>query len=167
MRTRIIAAIAGLFLLSACNTLSNILNSPSAEIGAMAPDFTLWDLQGKEASLRDLRGQVVLLNFWATWCGPCREEMPTIQERYNVGGFALFAINFDESGETVQGHMNELGIDIPVLLDPGGKVQELYRLRGYPTSFFIDQDGVIRFIHIGEMTAGDLDNYLEQITGKP
>jgi thiol-disulfide isomerase/thioredoxin len=167
MRARIIVAIAGLFLLSACNTLPNILNSPSPEIGAMAPDFTLRDLQGKETSLRDLRGQVVLLNFWATWCGPCRAEMPTIQERYNGGGFALFAINFDESKETVQGYMNELGVDIPVLLDPGGKVQELYRLRGYPTSFFIDQDGLIRFIHIGEMTASDLDNYLEQITEQP
>jgi thiol-disulfide isomerase/thioredoxin len=161
MRARIIVAIAGLFLLSACNTLPNILNSPSPEIGAMAPDFTLRDLQGKETSLRDLRGQVVLLNFWATWCGPCREEMPIIQERYNDGGFALLAINFDESKEIVQWFIDELGIDIPVLLDPGGRVQELYRLRGYPTSFFLDPDGVIRFIHIGEMTASDLDNYLE------
>jgi thiol-disulfide isomerase/thioredoxin len=127
----------------------------------MAPDFTLRDLQGKETSLRDLRGQVVLLNFWATWCGPCREEMPIIQERYNDGGFALLAINFDESKEIVQWFIDELGIDIPVLLDPGGRVQELYRLRGYPTSFFLDPDGVIRFIHIGEMTASDLDNYLE------
>jgi cytochrome c biogenesis protein CcmG/thiol:disulfide interchange protein DsbE len=166
MRGQVILTLICL-LLSSCAGLPSFLNSPSPEIGALAPDFTLWDLQGKETSLRDLRGQVVLLNFWATWCGPCREEMPTIEERYNDGGFALFAINFDESVEIVQGYMNELGIDIPVLLDPGGKVQDLYRLRGYPTSFFIDQDGVIRFIQIGEMTADDLDNYLEQITEQP
>jgi thiol-disulfide isomerase/thioredoxin len=162
MRSRITLTLISL-LLSSCAGLPNFLNSPSPEIGATAPDFTLQDMQGKDVNLRDLREQIVLLNFWATWCGPCREEMPLLEERYNGGGFALLAINFDESQELVQGYMNELGVDIPVLLDPGGKVQELYRVRGYPTSFFVDRDGVIRFIHIGELKAGDLDNYLDQL----
>lgn len=167
MRGQIAITVVGLFLFSACASLPNFLTNSSPEIGASAPEFTLKDLQGNDVSLRSFRGQTVLLNFWATWCGPCREEMPTIQERYNDGGFAVLAINFDESQEKVQGYMDELGIDLPVLLDPGGTIQELYRIRGYPTSFFVDADGVIRFIHIGELKTSDLDYYLMQLIGQP
>lgn len=164
MPWRISLSIAGMILLSACAS-PPVLTSTSPEVGALAPEFTLKDLHGNDVSLSDFRGQIVLLNFWATWCGPCREEMPTIQERYNGGGFAILAINFGESQEKVQEYLDELGIDLPVLLDPGGSIQELYRVRGYPSSFFVDPDGVIRFIHIGELKQDDLDYYLSQLKG--
>ncbi len=152
-----------LLLLSGCLSLPTLATNPSPEVGARAPDFTLMDLAGTNISLVDLRGLPIMLNFWATWCGPCREEMPIIQQRYNDGGFAVLAIDFDESKETVQAFMQELGIDLPILLDPGGKVQELYRVRGYPTSFFLDSEGIIRFIHIGQMNESDLNDYLDQL----
>ncbi len=163
MTSRTAVFLAAFVLLAACQTLPDILSSPAPEVGAMAPDFTLNDLVGIRVSLSSLRGQVVLLNFWATWCGPCVQELPTIQQRYNGGGFAVLAINFDESQEKVAGFMTELGVNLPVLLDPGGKVQELYRVRGYPTSFFLDSDGVIRIIHIGQMNQSDLNDYLDQL----
>lgn len=151
--------------LSACSPA--FLSEPAPEVGAQAPDFTLQNLVGEEVSLRDLRGQVVLINFWATWCGPCRLEMPTIQARYNDGGFAVLAVDFDESAEQVQAFMNELGLSLPALLDDGGRVQELYRVRGYPTSFFVDEQGIIRIFHIGEMNADILEDYLAQMGVQP
>lgn len=154
-----LAGVLACVLLSACNALQG----PQPVVGFQAPDFALPDLQGEQVRLSDLRGQPVLLNFWATWCGPCRQEMPAIQARYNHGGFAVLAVDFGETRQQVQDFINEIGVDLPVLLDADGSVQELYRVRGYPTTFFIDAQGVIRFFHIGEMTTQDIDNYLEQM----
>lgn len=145
--------------LSACSALAG----PQPVVGSPAPDFTLPGLDGEQVRLSDLRGQRVLLNFWATWCGPCRQEMPAIQARYNHGDFAVLAVDFGETRQQVQNFVNEIGVDLPVLLDADGNVQELYRVRGYPTTFFIDARGIIRFFHIGEMTAEDIDNYLKQM----
>jgi thiol-disulfide isomerase/thioredoxin len=149
---------------TSCNSLADVFSGPAPEVGAQAPDFTLDDLSGEPVNLSDLRGQVVLLNFWATWCGPCRVEMPIIQESYNDGGFAVLAINFDESHDIVLPFTENLKLTFPILLDPGGKIQELYRVRGYPTSVFIDAAGQIQFIHIGEMNATDIDRYLSQLS---
>lgn len=162
-----IPLIACLFFLAACSALPASLASPAPEVGAPAPDFTLQDLRGANVSLGDLRGQVVLLNFWATWCGPCRVEMPAIQERYNGGGFAVLAVNFDENPAQVRNFANEFGLSLPILLDPDGKVQELYRVRGYPSTYFIDAQGQIRFIHLGEMNTEELDSYLAQLGVSP
>lgn len=150
-------------LLSACATLAG----PAPEVGALAPDFTLENLDGELVSLSDFRGQNVLVNFWATWCGPCREEMPAIQARYNRGDFAVLAVDFGESAERVSGFLAEINVDLPVLLDLEGAVQELYRVRGYPTTFFIDRSGVIRFFHIGQMSAADIDSFLRQLDEQP
>jgi thiol-disulfide isomerase/thioredoxin len=156
-----------LFLLaaisSACSPLTEFFSSPAPEVGAQAPDFTLDDLSGKPINLSDLRGQPVLLNFWATWCGPCRVEMPIIQESYNDGGFAVLAVNFDESRDNILPFVEDLKLSFPILLDPGGRIQELYRVRGYPTSVYIDVEGVIQFIHIGEVSTGDIEYYLSQL----
>lgn len=136
------------------------------DIGSQAPDFALLDLQGTERRLRDYRGQVVLVNFWATWCGPCRLEMPSLQaraERYADEGFVVLAVDDDEPEDVVRAFGDELGLSIPLLLDPGGKVQALYRVRGYPSSVFIDREGVVRIQHIGFMTDGQLDGYIEQM----
>lgn len=159
---KIVTAIflASLFVV-ACSPA--FLASPAPEVGAVAPDFTLQTLDRRTLSLSGLRGQVVLINFWATWCGPCKLEMPAIQERYNDGGFEVLAVNFDEPAELIEPFVAELGLTFPILLDPGGMVQELYRIRGYPTSFFVDADGLIRFMHIGEMTPEIIDDYLARM----
>ena len=136
------------------------------ELGAQAPDFVLRDLAGNDVRLSDYRGETVLLNFWATWCGPCRLEMPAIEGRYQAfkeDEFNVLAINFDESEDAVREFRDELGLSFPLLLDPGGNVQRLYRIRGYPSTVFIDPQGVVSIVHIGLLTEGQLDNYLLEL----
>jgi peroxiredoxin len=135
-------------------------------VGNLAPDFTLLDLEGNPVSLSDYRGQVVLLNFWATWCAPCRVEMPTFQsyfELYQSQDFVVLGVDFDEPEDRVRQFGQELGIGFPLLLDPGGEVQALYNIRGYPSSVFIRPDGTIGVIHIGIMVESQLENYLTQL----
>jgi peroxiredoxin len=131
--------------------------------GALAPDFELTDLEGNQIRLSDLRGSPLLINFWATWCGPCRIEMPAIEaryQRYKDQGFRVLAVDFDEPADIVAEFRDELGLSFDILLDPGAKVQQLYRVRGYPSSYFVDRDGFITIVHIGLMTEGQLDDYL-------
>lgn len=150
-------------LLAACS----ITGTAEPVVGAVAPDFALPNLDGETLRLSELRGQNVLLNFWATWCLPCRDEMPAIQARYNHGGFAVLAVDFGETRQQVSGFLAEIGVELPVLLDEDGRVQELYRVRGYPTTFFIDRRGVIRAMHIGQMSEADIDRYLQQMDAQP
>jgi peroxiredoxin len=135
-------------------------------LGQPGPDFALQDLQGQTVTLKSEAGHPVLINFWATWCVPCRLEMPAIERRfdeYRDSGFRVLAINFDEPADDVLKFRNELGLSFPVLLDPGGKVQALYKVRGYPTSYFIDARGEVAAVHIGLMSDAQLDGYLAQL----
>jgi thiol-disulfide isomerase/thioredoxin len=130
-----------------------------------ASDFELQDLSGKPVKLSDFRGIPVLINFWATWCGPCRVEMPILQEyyrRYNPD-FVVLAVNIDESRDTVQSFVDEYQLEFPVLLDKGGKVTDSYHVRGFPTSIFVDRDGNIRYQHIGGLSEEVLVGYLEDL----
>ena len=134
--------------------------------GALAPDFSLFNLEGEQITLSDLRGRPVMINLWATWCAPCRIEMPHIQdrfERYAGEGFLVLAVDFDEPADIVADFRDELGLTFDILLDPGAKVQELYRNRNYPSTFFVDADGVIQVQHIGLMTESQLDENLAAI----
>lgn len=138
--------------------------------GAPAPDFELQSLSGESVRLSDLHGRPVLVNFWATWCAPCRIEMPAIQDRFEAlqPELEVLAINFDESAEQAQGFVDELGLTFPILLDPGGDVnRNTYRVRGYPSSFFVNADGVIEVVHIGIMTEEQLDGYLSEVGLQP
>ena len=139
--------------------------SVSSELGRPAPDFELVNLSGEVVRLSDFKGRPVLINFWATWCGPCRLEMPAIQERYTQLSprFEVLAVNFDESADKVEVFVDELGLTFPVLLDPGAKIQDLYRVRGYPTTYLVDANGNIQVHHVGFMTEEQLDRYLEQV----
>ncbi|MBT3391472.1 MAG: redoxin domain-containing protein [Chloroflexi bacterium] len=130
-----------------------------------APDFELVALTGESIRLEDLRGQPVLINFWATWCAPCKLEMPAFQDRYEqyAGDLRILAVNFDEPRADVQAFADDLSLTFDVLLDPGGEVQRLYQVRGYPTTVLVDADGVVRVLHIGLMTENQLDQYLSEL----
>jgi peroxiredoxin len=113
---------------------------------APAPDFTLAGLDGKTVRLADFRGRVVFLNFWATWCPPCREEMPAMQALagdLEKQGLVVLAVNYEESAETAEAFVRETGLALPVLLDPDGTVARRYRVPGLPASFFIDRRGAL------------------------
>ena len=140
--------------------------APAPVVGAPAPDFTLEDLDGNQVRLADLAGQVVLVNFWATWCGPCRLEMPALQARYDAlkdQGFTVLAVNLDEPREDAALFAQDLGLTFPVLLDPGASINDLYRVRGYPTTFIVDREGLISRQHVGILSEGQLDDYLAQV----
>jgi len=143
--------------------IGTAVNKIAPEVGAQAPDFALRDLEGNDVRLSDYRGRTVLLTFWATWCGPCRLEMPEFEGRYQElkdDGFIVLGVNFDEPEEDVRAFRDELGLSFPLLLDPGGSVQRLYRIRGYPSSIFVDPEGEVHVVHIGLITEGQLRNYL-------
>jgi peroxiredoxin len=134
-------------------------------IGERAPNFTLRNLEGEEVSLKDNRGKAVLLNFWGAWCPPCTIEMPDIinrSERYK-DELVVMAVNYGDSLNTVIDFTEEIGMPFSPLLDLTGDVQDLYIIDGYPTSIFIDKDGVIQMVHIGYLYADVLDEYLEMI----
>ncbi len=132
---------------------------------SLAPNFEAKTLHGEDINLAALRGKPVMLNFWATWCAPCRLEMPAIQSRHDLYSdeLVVLAINFDEPEELVQAFEIELGLTMDIVMDPAAKIQNLYQIRGYPTSIFIDSEGIIQNIHIGILTEPQLDQYLAVI----
>ncbi len=138
----------------------------SPEVGYLAPDFDLVSVDGARVHLSDLRGELIIVNFWATWCTPCVEEMPNLQKYYQdiyPNQFEVLAINADESLPEVKQFVADMVLSFPILLDPGGLTQAAYRLRGYPTSFFIDKEGIIRYQHIGLLHEDQLANYLKKM----
>jgi thiol-disulfide isomerase/thioredoxin len=132
---------------------------------SQAPDFQLESLDGSSIKLADLRGRPVLINFWATWCGPCQQEMPLIEQYYQKykPDLVVLAVNNDEPKPDVQAYVTNLNLTFPVLLDPGTKVEDLYRVRAFPTTFFVDKSGTIRYQHIGILNEGQLVQYLAQL----
>jgi cytochrome c biogenesis protein CcmG/thiol:disulfide interchange protein DsbE len=139
---------------------------PAPVEGAAAPDFALPDVSGGSVRLSSLRGKVVLLNFWATWCPPCEAEMPLLEEAHQTWGergLVVLAVNFDEPEDEVGAFRDRLGLSIPLLLDQGGAVQELYQVRGYPTSFLIDRDGIVRVRHVGILSPDNLEDYWVEV----
>jgi thiol-disulfide isomerase/thioredoxin len=126
----------------------------------------LKDLEGRPVKLSDYRGQVVLLNFWAVWCGYCLAEMPVFQaayDRYQDSGFVVLAVDIMDRKASVVDYVREAGLTFPVLLDARGEASTQYRVRGLPTSFFIDQNGVIREKHIGPIDEAMLEDTLVQL----
>ncbi len=116
-------------------------------VGGPAPEITLKDLQGQEVRLSDLRGKVVLLNFWATWCKPCKEEMPAMQVSYDKlrgQGFVVLAVNELEDTEKVIEHIRSHGHTFPVVMDHDNRVANRYGVVGLPASFLIDRQGIVR-----------------------
>jgi cytochrome c biogenesis protein CcmG/thiol:disulfide interchange protein DsbE len=137
---------------------------PSAETGKEAPAFTLPDTQGRAVSLASMRGRVVALNFWATWCGPCREEIPELAAVYaklGEGCFDLLGVA-EESGtrEEVVAAARKLGVNYPVLLDERGAAGDLFRIPGYPRTYLLDAQGRIRRVFQGAVQKRELEEAL-------
>ncbi|WP_017381240.1 redoxin domain-containing protein [Paenisporosarcina sp. TG-14] len=122
-------------------------------IGNIAPDFELTTLEGKTARLSDYRGQRVFINFWATWCPPCRAEMPDMQKLYEQKDVdvEILAVNLQESEEVVSEFVTDFGLTFPILMDVNSDVADTYQVRAYPTSYMIDSSGRIQYIAIGAM----------------
>ncbi|MEN0035703.1 MAG: TlpA disulfide reductase family protein [Cellvibrio sp.] len=130
-----------------------------------APDFTLQSSTGENVRLAEQRGQVVMLNFWASWCGPCRKEMPLLDEmskRYSSAGFVLYGVNVEEDNTDAKKLLKELGVTFPILFDTESKASSLYSVDAMPTTVVIDKKGVIRYVNRG-YKAGDENKYRDQI----
>jgi peroxiredoxin len=131
--------------------------------GAFAPDFSLTTLDAQTSSLGDLRGQAVLINFWATWCPPCRAELPALQAAHERYGdrVAFLGVDVKESSDSVADFVPQFGLTFPILLDSDGAVSDrLYQVRGIPTTLFLFPDGKVSARHAGPLTEADIDHYL-------
>ena len=142
------------------------LPAPAPVVGAPAPDFTLADLSGAEVSLASYKGQVVLLNFWATWCGPCKLEMPTLQQYstdYRAQGLAVVGVDAGEPRADVQTFATGQHLSFPILPDEKSTVTDLYRVSALPTTFIIDRQGMIVRQKMGMMNQAEVDGYLAEV----
>ena len=128
------------------------LHASSALLGKAAPDFTLRSNIGDNKKLSELRGKVVMLNFWATWCGPCRQEMPKLAEiksLHDEYDFELLGINIDEDRAKALRLAKKLSINFPILFDETKKVSKSYSIDAMPMTILIDRDGTVRYVHRG------------------
>ncbi len=152
----ILLALLGWFVwarLSPAPPSAPISSIPAPEVGHPAPDFVLPALDGSEVRLADLRGKPVILNFWATWCPPCRREMPALEivwQQYSRGDVMVLGVDQGESIAVVSEYVRQnVGVTFPLLLDRSQDVGDLYLVRSLPTTFFIDADGIIREVRVG------------------
>jgi peroxiredoxin len=142
------------------------LPAPAPVVGAPAPDFTLADLSGAQVSLASYKGQVVLLNFWATWCPPCKLEMPTLQQHYadyQAQGLMVLGVEAGDPKTDVQDFATQQRLTFPILLDEKAAVTDLYRVDVLPITYLIDRQGVIVQKHTGMMTEAQVDGYLAEL----
>ncbi len=133
--------------------------------GQPAPDFSLKSSTGENLRLSEYRGDVVMINFWATWCGPCRQEMPLLDQlysRYQRVGFNLLGVNIDDDSRRAMQMIEELGVNFPVLFDARKEVSKLYGVDAMPVTVIVDRSGNVRYVHQG-YKPGYEDKYLDQI----
>lgn len=150
----LVAGLAWIFVSADRAGTSTASKIPAPRAGFLAPDFSLNTPDGTNVTLSELRGQAVLVNLWATWCPPCRAEMPTMQklyDEYKDQGFVVLAVNmtYQDNPPAVVPFVQDNGLNFPILLEETGKVAEKYELRSLPSSFFIDRYGVIQEVVIG------------------
>lgn len=145
--------------------LSGLVQAEIRTLKGAAPDFSLPSNQGAPVQLSDLKGQVVMLNFWASWCTPCREEMPLIEalhQKYQRLGFTVYGVNVDRNPKKAQPLLDEFNISFPIGFDKKGKVSGLYDVSAMPSTVMVDRKGQLRFLHLGYET-GHEKNYEQHI----
>ncbi len=151
------------------NAKVEILYKPPAEaptVGAIAPDFSLTNLEGETVTLSQFRGRPVVINFWATWCIPCRREMPAFQEALEAHrdqDLVILAINLEEEASRVEPFVEELGLSFEILYDSDGAINKSYQVTGLPRTVFVDRQGVIKYIQVGEVQEVYLQGFLGRI----
>jgi len=148
--------------------LAILLASSSVFAGAIkgaAPDFTLKSLSGKNVKLSEYRGSVVMINFWASWCGPCRQEMPALEQlykRYQDLGFVILGVNTDEDPSKSRILLKDIKVTFPVLFDSNNNIVKTYDVQAMPTTYLVDRNGNLRYVHKGYKPGYEL-NYAQQI----
>ena len=153
-------------LLKACLiSLVCVSLTGAASVKGPAPNFTLKSLSGKNLKLSEMTGNVVLINFWASWCGPCREEMPllnALHKKYEPLGFTVLGVNVEEDMEGAMNFLGHVPVDFPILLDNTNKVSKQYKVVAMPTTVVVDRDGNMRYLHEG-YKPGDEKKYRQMI----
>ncbi|WP_187296336.1 TlpA family protein disulfide reductase [Tepidibacter mesophilus] len=148
------------------NTYKENIDEQSQElaVGKIAPSFTIKNLNGEDVSLSDYEGKIVIINFWATWCGYCDKEMPDLQRIYKENeDLVVLAVDVKESKDQVQSYIDNGNYDFPVLLDENGETAITYLVSAFPTSYFVDKNGILLGAVQGMMTYDKMNNILEQI----
>nr|WP_136250734.1 TlpA disulfide reductase family protein [Ningiella ruwaisensis] len=161
---------AATFALTFALLLPNLLFINSAAVAAspsteLAPDFTLKSKESGNIRLSEQRGNIVLVNFWASWCGPCREELPAMEalyQEYADLGFEILAVNVDDEASKADVLLNDIEVSFPVLYDTQGEVSKLYDVNAMPTTVIVDRDGNQRLLHMG-YRSGDEKKYEKAI----
>ena len=153
-------------LLTACLiSLVCVSLTGAASVKGPAPNFTLKSLSGKNLKLSEMTGNVVLINFWASWCGPCREEMPllnALHKKYAPLGFTVLGVNVEEDMEGAMNFLGHVPVDFPILLDNTNKVSKQYKVVAMPTTVVVDRDGNMRYLHEG-YKPGDEKKYRQMV----
>lgn len=154
------------FVLGALFTVLAATSLASSDmVGQAAPDFALKSSSGENLRLSEYRGDVVMINFWATWCGPCRQEMPLLDDlyaKYQRVGFTLLGVNIDDDSRRAVKMIEELGVNFPVLFDESKSVSKLYKVEAMPVTVLVDKEGIVRHVHHG-YKPGYEDKYLTEI----
>ncbi len=164
VRWVVLGVLAGLF---AWAVWGLAVGSPHAQAGKPAPAFSLFNLQGRSVPLSSFRGHLVLLNFWATWCQPCQQEIPHLIQLQKQAGSALTVVGIDrmEPANEVATYVRKAGINYPVLLDSTGHVSAMYGVSGQPESFWISPTGIL-LLHVpGPMTPADMQRFFSTFSG--
>ena len=144
---------------------TSVTYAASEKLSGKAANFTLKSRSGKNIKLSELRGEVVMLNFWASWCGPCRKEMPLLEKihkKYKKLGFTLLGVNVEQDTRAAKRYLKDVKVSFPVLFDPANKTSKLYNVSAMPTTILIDRNGNKRFLHKG-YKAGYENTYKKEI----